>query len=138
MDSLAMLDQINKDLPPFIKLLGIKFTSVSDDQLEAEMFVRDDMITPRDTCHGGALMSFADTMGAFSTIANMPVGASTLTMESKTNFLRAAPLGQTLRGVCSAVHKGRRTQVWRTEIFREDGKLVAVVTQTQMVIAAAG
>jgi 1,4-dihydroxy-2-naphthoyl-CoA hydrolase len=130
------LEDVNSRRPPFTKLLGVVFTHVCADRLEADMLVRPDMCTPHNTCHGGALMTFADTVGAVSTVVNMPEGARTMTMESKTNFLRAGPEGDTLHAVCSPVHKGRRTQVWRTEIFREDGKLVAAITQTQMVIEA--
>jgi 1,4-dihydroxy-2-naphthoyl-CoA hydrolase len=132
------LEFANSQRPPFTKLLGVVFTHISDDRVEATMFVRDDMSNPHGICHGGALMSFADTTGAIATVANMPRGSRTTTMESKTNFLRGGPTGETLRAVCTPVHKGRRTQVWRTDILRENGKLVATVTQTQMVIAAEG
>jgi uncharacterized protein (TIGR00369 family) len=136
MESTLTPEQLNKRRPPFVVLLGIQYTKVSHDSLEAEMLVRDDMCTPHETCHGGAMMTFADTMGAVSTVVNMPRDARTMTMESKTNFLRGAPMGQKLYGKTFCVHQGSRTQVWRTEITREDGKLAASVTQTQMVIPA--
>ena len=129
-------EQLNDGRPPFVVLLGIHYTSVSQDSLEAEMLVRNDMCTPHETCHGGAMMTCADTMGAVSTVVNMPRDARTVTMESKTNFLRGAPVGEKLYGKTYRVHQGSRTQVWRTEITREDGKLAASVTQTQMVIPA--
>jgi len=87
-------EQLNDGRPPFVVLLGIHYTSVSQDSLEAEMLVRDDMCTPHETCHGGAMMTFADTMGAVSTVVNMPRDARTVTMESKTNFLCGAPVGE--------------------------------------------
>jgi 1,4-dihydroxy-2-naphthoyl-CoA hydrolase len=132
------LKEINDGRPPFTKLLGVEFIRATPDEVEATMLVRPDMCTPHHTCHGGALMTFADTVGAVSTVVNMPDDARTMTMESKTNFLRGAPEGQVLRAVTTRVHEGRRTQVWRTDIFREDDKLVATVTQTQMVVSAGG
>ena len=131
-----LLDFANEKRPPFTKLLGVVFTQVSEDRVEAEMFVREDLSNPHGICHGGALMSFADTTGAIATVVNIPRDATTTTMESKTNFLRGGPTGETLRAIATPVHKGRRTHVWRTEILSENDKLVAVVTQTQMVIAS--
>jgi uncharacterized protein (TIGR00369 family) len=79
-------------------------------------------------------MAFADTLGAAGTILNLPAGASTTTIESKTNFIAAAPLGTVLTGESAPVHRGRRTMVWQTRITTPEGKLVALVTQTQMVL----
>jgi uncharacterized protein (TIGR00369 family) len=84
--------------------------------------------------HGGAIMAFADTLGAAGTIVNLPEGAGTTTIESKTNFIGAAPLGSRLTGEATPVHRGRRTQVWQTRITTNEGKLVALVTQTQLVL----
>ena len=84
--------------------------------------------------HGGALMAFADTLGAIATIANIPREAKTTTLESKTNFVTGAPIGITLIGEATPIHRGRTTQVWQTRITRQDGKLVALVTQTQLVM----
>lgn len=131
---MELTERINKNRTPFTKLLGVVYTSITPDRVEAVMLVREDMQTRPGIAHGGSLMTFADTMGAVSTSINLPEGTSTTTLESKTNFVRAAPLGDTLRGVCTPVHKGRTTMVWRTEITREDGKLVAIVTQTQLVM----
>ncbi len=78
-------------------------------------------------------MAFADTVGAAATILNLAEGAGTTTLESETNFLRAAAVGATLTATATPVHRGRRTQVWQTRIER-DGNLVALVTQTQMVL----
>jgi 1,4-dihydroxy-2-naphthoyl-CoA hydrolase len=86
--------------------------------------------------HGGAIMAFADTLGACGTILNLPEGADTTTLESKTNFIAGAPLGARLIGETTPVHRGRRTQVWTTRISTAEGRLVAVVTQTQMVLEA--
>jgi uncharacterized protein (TIGR00369 family) len=84
--------------------------------------------------HGGAYMAFADTIGAIATVANLKDGESTTTIESKTNFFAAVPLGDTARAECTPLHRGRTTMVWQTKITRGDGKLAAVVTQTQMVL----
>jgi uncharacterized protein (TIGR00369 family) len=86
--------------------------------------------------HGGAYMAFADTIGAVATVANLKEGESTTTIESKTNFFAAIPLGDTARAECTPLHKGRSTMVWQTRITRGDGRLCAVVTQTQMVLKA--
>lgn len=118
----------------FPKVLGLNLLEVTKDRLRAELMVTDDLCTTGKTMHGGAIMTMADFMGAACTMNNVTAGAGTTTIESKTNFLSAAPSGQKVIATCEPVHKGRRTQVWRTTIAREDGKVVAVVTQTQMVI----
>jgi uncharacterized protein (TIGR00369 family) len=86
--------------------------------------------------HGGAYMAFADTIGAVATVANLKEGETTTTIESKTNFFAAIPLGDTARAECTPLHKGRTTMVWQTKITRGDGRLAALVTQTQMVLKA--
>jgi 1,4-dihydroxy-2-naphthoyl-CoA hydrolase len=121
----------------FPKVLGIKIVEVTQDVLRAELMVTDDLCTTGGTMHGGAIMTMADFLGAACTMNNVPAGAGTTTIESKTNFVSAAPFGQKVVATCEPVHKGKRTQVWRTTITREDGKLVAVVTQTQMVLEPA-
>jgi uncharacterized protein (TIGR00369 family) len=102
----------------------------------AELQVRDDLCTaPMPILHGGATMALADSVGAVATFLNLPEGAKgTTTIESKTNFLNAAQKGQTVRATATPVHRGGKTQVWQTKITREDGKLVALVTQTQLVL----
>jgi len=92
--------------------------------------------TVGNSLHGGAIMAFADTLGAVGTILNMPAGHRTTTIESKTNFISGAPLGSKVTGESTPLHRGRTTQVWQTRITSEAGKLVAIVTQTQMVIPA--
>lgn len=130
-DSSALNQVANAMFP---KVLGMSFLEVSKDRLRAELMVTDDLCTTGKTMHGGAIMTMADFMGAACTMNNVPVGAGTTTIESKTNFLAAAPSGQKVIATCEPVHKGKRTQVWRTTVAREDGKVVAVVTQTQMVL----
>jgi 1,4-dihydroxy-2-naphthoyl-CoA hydrolase len=116
-------------------LMGIKFAAVAPEKVVATLAVRKDLCTLGDNLHGGAIMAFADTLGAVVAILNMPEGARTTTIESKTNFIGGAPLGTTITGESVAVHKGRTTVVCQTTIRNEAGKLVALVTQTQLVIA---
>jgi 1,4-dihydroxy-2-naphthoyl-CoA hydrolase len=127
------LDELNDMMMPFAKLLGIKLTRAEADLFEAEMEVRDDLCTLPAILHGGALMAFADTLGGIGAFANMgPDNKGTATIESKTTFIAAAPAGGKVIGRCTPLHKGRRTQVWQTRIETSEGKLVGVVTQTQI------
>src|SRR6185312_6896442 len=119
---------------PFAELLGIRFLSASPERVTAEMTVRDDLCTRPAVLHGGAIMAFADTLGATGAFLNLPEGAGTTTIESKTNFIGGAKEGTTVTAESTPVHIGRRTSVWTTKITREDGKLVAIVTQSQMVL----
>jgi 1,4-dihydroxy-2-naphthoyl-CoA hydrolase len=120
---------------PFAELLGITIQSVDRDKVVAKMLVRDDLCTVGQALHGGAVMSFADTVGAVATFINLPEDArGTTTLESKTNFLAAASVGVIVTATATPVHRGRRTQVWQTRIETGDGRLVALVTQTQMVL----
>src|SRR5215468_1370345 len=120
---------------PFAKLLGITIVSVAPERVEATLEVRDDLCTRPPVLHGGAIMAFADTLGAIATVANLPPGAGTTTIESKTNFFAAVPAGETARAECTPLHRGKTTMVWQTRITRADGRLAAVVTQTQLVLA---
>jgi uncharacterized protein (TIGR00369 family) len=120
--------------PPFADLLGMKITSLSRDRVEAELVIREELGNRNGVLHGGALMAFADNLGGTATIANLSDGASTTTIESKTNFFAAIHVGDTARAECTPLHRGRTTMVWQTRITRGDGKLAAVVTQTQLVL----
>lgn len=131
MDALQRL----QDSPlPFAALLGIRFTSAAVDRVTAALTVRDDLCTTPAILHGGAIMAFADTLGAAATILNLPDGAGTTTIESKTNFLAPAPVGSTITGETTPVHRGRRTMVWQTRITNQAARLLALVTQTQLVL----
>jgi uncharacterized protein (TIGR00369 family) len=127
-------EQLNRDMLPFAKLLGIRFISATSECVTAEMKVREDMCTRPAVLHGGAMMALADTLGACATSLNLRDGTATTTLESKTNFLAPATVGTTVKAECVAVHRGRRTMVWQTRVTSETGKLLAIVTQTQMVI----
>jgi len=133
-DLAAEMQERIKGLLP--DLMGIEFTDVTPDKVIARLAVRKDLCTLGDNLHGGAIMAFADTLGAVAAILNMPRGSRTTTIESKTNFISGAPLGTRVIGEAVAVHKGRTTVVCQTTIRSEAGKLVALVTQTQLVIAA--
>ncbi len=128
------------DMVPFAKTLGIKITKMDEDRVEAELLVRPEICTisgpgqPK-TIHGGAVMTFADVVGAFAAYANLPEGAKgTTTSESKTNFLRPAAEGTTVHAICEPVKVGRQITVLQTKISDEDGKLVALVTQSQVAV----
>jgi 1,4-dihydroxy-2-naphthoyl-CoA hydrolase len=133
MDDLDRLKTLNL---PFADLLGIEFVHADKERVVAELTAREELCTRPAVMHGGAIMAFADTLGAAGTILNLPEGAGTTTLESKTNFIAGAPLGTRLVGEALPVHRGRRTQVWTTRITTAEGRLVAIVTQTQMVLEA--
>ncbi len=128
------LEQLRRTPLPFARLLGIRYTAAAKDKVSAELLVRDELCTLPAVMHGGAIMAFADTLGAAATLLNLPEGAGTTTIESKTNFLAPAPAGSTVLGETIPVHRGRRTMVWQTRVTTAEGRLVAVVTQTQMVL----
>lgn len=119
----------------FPGLLGVRFLEATKDRVRAELTVRDELCTVPGILHGGAIMSLADTLGAVGTFLNLPPGAATTTIESKTNFLGAAKTGSTITGECLPVHLGKQTMVWQTRVT--DGeRLIAIVTQTQMVLGS--
>lgn len=119
---------------PLARLLGIEIVEATKARVVGRLLVRPDICTTWDTLHGGAIMAFADTLGATGAYLNLPPGAGTTTMESKTNFIGSAKVGSVVTAESLPIHIGGRTSVWQTRITREDGKLVAVVTQTQMVL----
>ncbi|MGE3077299.1 MAG: PaaI family thioesterase [Dehalococcoidia bacterium] len=126
---------IQKRLDPFFPgTLGVRITSATPDRVTAELDVRDELCTVPGICHGGALMAFADTLGAVGTVLNIPANAGTTTIESKTNFFAPGKGGTTLQAECIPVNRGRRLQTWQTSIRGADGRLVAQITQTQMVL----
>ncbi|HET8627628.1 MAG TPA: PaaI family thioesterase [Thermomicrobiales bacterium] len=129
-----LLDQLQDRLPPFSRLLDIRLRDVAPERVTADLLVRDDLCTGGGIAHGGALMAFADTLGAVATVVNLPPGATTTTIESKTNFFAPAPAGTTVTGESLPLHRGRRTMVWQTRLTGPDGRLLAQVTQTQMVL----
>jgi 1,4-dihydroxy-2-naphthoyl-CoA hydrolase len=123
--------------PLFPGLMGVRLVEVAPDRVLAEMAVRSDLCTAGGILHGGAYMAFADTLGAVGTIVNLAPGKRTTTTDSSTKFIAGARLGTTVSGESVALHRGRTTMVWQTSIRNADGKLCAVVTQTQLVLEGA-
>ena len=124
------------DLPfPFSKLMGVTITCAEADRVEGTMQVREDLCTSHQILHGGAIMAFADTLGAIGTMVNLAEDArGTATIESKTNFFRAAAQGDVVIGRSTPLHRGRTTQVWQTRVESQDGRAIAMITQTQIVL----
>jgi 1,4-dihydroxy-2-naphthoyl-CoA hydrolase len=134
---MALADDIQKRIAPlFPGLMGIEIKEATQDKIVATMLVRPDLCTAGGVLHGGAYMAFADTIGAVGTVVNLPPNTRTTTIESKTNFLGAAPVNTRVTAESTPLHRGKTTQVWQTMIRSEAGKLCAVVTQTQMVLPA--
>ncbi|MEH7827463.1 PaaI family thioesterase [Gemmobacter denitrificans] len=123
------------DQPPFARLLGLRITHASPDRVEADLPVTEALANRNGMLHGGAVMGLADNLGGTATFLNLKPGQGTVTVESKTNFFRPVPLNETAHAVTIALHRGRKTMVWQTSLFRADGKLAALVTQTQMVLS---
>ncbi len=123
-----------KALPGLPRALGIQVTEATKDRLIGTFVVTEAHGNGTGFVHGGALMAFADTLGAIGAMLNLRPGQQTTTLESKTNFLAAAALGATLTGEATPLHRGRRTQIWETAIRDENGRMIAKVTQTQMVL----
>ncbi|MBV8755286.1 MAG: PaaI family thioesterase [Hyphomicrobiales bacterium] len=115
--------------------LGLTFTHLSRDRVSAELPARAELANRKNILSGGVLMALADILGGTAASANLPPGAGTTTIESKTNFFAPVELGDTVFAECTPLHRGRTTMVWQTRITRRDGKLVAMVTQTQLVMA---
>lgn len=123
------------DTMPFAKLMGVTVTQASAGRVVATLFVRDDLCTAGGILHGGAIMALADSVGALGAFLTLPKEASgTTTLESKTNFLGSARAGTTVTAESTPAHIGKRTSVWQTRISGEEGKPVAIITQTQMAL----
>jgi len=121
---------------PFSNLMGVEIVEREKTRVVGKMVVREDLCTSGGILHGGAYMAFADALGAIGGVLNLAEGTHTTTLESKTNFLRGAPVGSTVTGEATPLHIGRRSSVWTTRITNDEGKLLAIVTQTQMTIPA--
>jgi 1,4-dihydroxy-2-naphthoyl-CoA hydrolase len=123
-----------KSQPPFAEFLGITITHVSPERVTAELPMREELNNRFNIMHGGAIMALADNLGGTAATANLKEGQSTTTIESKTNFFAAIPIGDVAKAECTPLHRGRTTMVWQTRVTRNDGKLCALVTQTQLVL----
>lgn len=131
---MELLTRLRSQRLPFADLLGIELVSADADRIVGQMTVRPELCTQPAVLHGGAVMAFADTLGALATVANLAEGGRTTTIESKTNFIGPAPAGTCVIGETTPVHKGRRTMVWQTKISTSQGRPVALVTQTQLIL----
>ena len=132
------LSTLQRLLDPLLPgLMGVRLLEIAPERVRAEMTVRPDLCTAGGRLHGGSFMAFADTLGAVGTVLNLKAGQSTTTTDSSTKFIRGAPVGTAVTGDSVALHRGRRTHVWQTEVRNAEGKLCAVVTQTQLVMDAA-
>jgi 1,4-dihydroxy-2-naphthoyl-CoA hydrolase len=120
--------------PAFADFLGLKITSITPERVTAELPAREEFNNRHGIMHGGAIMALADNLGGTATTANLKPGQATTTIESKTNFFAAVPIGDIAYAECVALHRGRSTMVWQTRVTRGDGRLCALVTQTQMVL----
>jgi 1,4-dihydroxy-2-naphthoyl-CoA hydrolase len=130
---MSLIDRINGNPLPFAQLLGIEFISAEGDSLVARMLIRPELCTIGGIAHGGAIMSFADTLAAAAAFISLPAEArGTTTVESKTNFVASAPAGSTVIGRATLIHRGKKTQIWQTLVATEDEKLVALIVQTQI------
>jgi uncharacterized protein (TIGR00369 family) len=131
MDARSITEQLEGSLGG---LLGIRVVEATPDRVVAELAHRGELTTSGGGFHGGTLMAFADTLGAVATVLNLPPGAGTTTIESKTNFLAAARSG-TIRAETTPIHRGKRTMVWQTRVTDEAGRTLSLTIQTQMVLA---
>jgi len=130
-DLKALQDMLS---PLFPGLIGMELLEAQPDRIIGKLTVRPDLCTVGGILHGGALMAFADTLGAVATVVNLPPHTRTATIESKTNFFAAAKLGSVIAAESTLLHKGRTMMTWQTAIKNEHGKLCAVVTQTQLIL----
>jgi uncharacterized protein (TIGR00369 family) len=132
---MSLADTLNERVAgSFASLLGLKVVEATPDRVVAEVVVRPELETVPGIMHGGAIMAFADTLGAMGTALNLAPGHGTTTIESKTNFYSPGATGTTVRGECTAIHKGKKTMGWQTRVLSAEGRLIAIVTQTQMVL----
>ncbi len=123
--------------PQFPGLMGLQLTELAPERVVATLEVRPDLCTAGGILHGGAIMAFADTLGAIGTVLNLPEGKRTTTTDSSTKFMAGARIGGTVTGESLALHRGRTTMVWQTSIRNAEGRLCALVTQTQLVLDGA-
>ena len=132
--AMPLTQQLAAAQPKFSLVLGFRLISATLDEVVAQMPATEELSNRNGVLHGGAIMGFADNLGGTAAMINLGPGQATTTIESKTNFLRPIRTGDTAHGRCIALHKGRTTMIWQTTISRDDGKVAAIVTQTQMVM----
>lgn len=113
--------------------LGIRITEAAPDRVVGELDVKPELMTIGGILHGGTMMAFADTIGAVAAFINLPPGAGTTTLESKTNFFSGCKSG-VVRAEATPLHRGKRTSVWQTKLTDENGRMLTLTIQTQMVL----
>lgn len=132
MIDVSAFEPMMKDLFP--GTLGVRVLEATPERVRASLRVERRVCTVPGILHGGALMAFADTLGAVATMLNLPDGASTTTIESKTNFFAPGREDTEIQAETTPLHRGRRTMVWQTRVTSAEGKLLALVIQTQAVL----
>ena len=133
------LPSLQKVIQPMLPgLLGVRLIEATAERVRAEMTVRPELCTTGHVLHGGSHMALADTLGAIGTVLNLRPGQRTVTTDSSTKFIAGAAEGSVVTAEAVALHRGRSTQVWQTTIHNAEGRLCAVVTQTQLVLDAQG
>lgn len=125
---------LQHEQPPFAAYMGIRILHADRDAVAATMPAVEGLSNRNGVLHGGAIMGLADHIGGTAATINLGPGQATTTLESKTNFLRPIRIGDTAHARCVALHRGRTTMIWQTTITRDDGKVAAIVTQTQMIL----
>ena len=131
---MSEMNEAAKTQPAFAEFLGLKITHVSRERVTAELTAREELNNRHGIMHGGAIMALADNLGGTAATANLGPGQTTATIESKTNFFAGIPIGDVAKAECVPLHRGSKTMVWQTRITRGDGRLCALVTQTQIVL----
>ncbi|MGH6609419.1 MAG: PaaI family thioesterase [Burkholderiaceae bacterium] len=132
---MSSLESLQQAIEPFFPgLMGVRLVHATPERVVAELIVRPNLCTSGGVMHGGAYMAFADSLGGIGTLLNLPSGKRTTTTDSSTKFISAARVDTTVTAECSALHRGRTTMVWQTNVKSAEGKLCAVVTQTQLVL----
>jgi uncharacterized protein (TIGR00369 family) len=119
---------------PFPQFLGVTLTEITQTRVVGRMEARNELCRSGETLHGAAITALADICASQGAFLNLPEGAATTTIETKTNYISPPRKGEPIMAEATPLHIGRRSSVWQTRVTREDGKLVAMVTQTQMVI----
>lgn len=132
MDIAEQIDQVLAGLLP--GHLGIRIEAASPEEVVGSLTVEERLCTVGGILHGGVFMALADTLGGVGAFLNLPPETRTTTVESKTNFLRAAPIGIKITGKSRLLNKGRTLLLWQTEIHDSEGRLLALVSQSQMVV----
>jgi 1,4-dihydroxy-2-naphthoyl-CoA hydrolase len=119
--------------PPFAALIGFEIIDVMPERAAARMKIRPEFCNRNGVAAGGVLIALANTLGTVATKAKLRIGANTTTTESTTNFIASLLVGDIALAECKLVHDGEEMMVWQTKITRGDGRLAAVVTQTQLI-----